>query len=128
MASNVQIVLDPLAIARMTMPGGMVDFFIGRKAKTVAVVAQGLAPHDTGTLAASIKAKRVGFGWEVIADTPYSLAVHEGTRPHVIEPKHAKALRFPSKGGTIVYAKRVNHPGTKANPFLTTALESVIHF
>ena len=125
--STVQIVLDPAAIARMSMPGGTVDRAMGGTAQAVVAVAQGLVPRDTGTLANAISAQRTAVGWEVIADTPYALAVHEGSRPHVIEPK-GKVLRFPSKGGTIVYAKRVNHPGTRGNPFLTKAMESVVRF
>lgn len=40
-----------------------------------------------------------------------------GTRPHVITPKRARALRFVS-GGQVVFARRVNHPGTKATRFI----------
>jgi len=58
-----------------------------------------------------------------------------GTKPHIIEPKRAAALRFPSlyqpkttprgpgyKGsgkssGPIVFALKVHHPGTKARKF-----------
>lgn len=50
----------------------------------------------------------------------YALYVHEGTRPHVIRPKNAQALRF-NVGGREVFAKRVDHPGTKARPFLRNA-------
>lgn len=50
----------------------------------------------------------------------YALYVHEGTRPHVIRPRNAQALRF-NVGGREVFAKRVDHPGTKARPFLRNA-------
>ena len=50
----------------------------------------------------------------------YALYVHEGTRAHVIRPKNAQALRF-NVGGREVFAKRVDHPGTKARPFLRNA-------
>lgn len=45
----------------------------------------------------------------------------EGTPPHVIRPRRRKALRF-VVGGHVIYARHVNHPGTRANPFLTRAL------
>lgn len=47
-----------------------------------------------------------------------------GTEPHVIVPRRRrrKALRFTS-GGSVVFARRVQHPGSRANPFLTRALE-----
>jgi hypothetical protein len=37
-----------------------------------------------------------------------------GSKPHVITPKNAKALRFISREGEVVFTKRVNHPGTPA--------------
>jgi hypothetical protein len=44
-----------------------------------------------------------------------------GTEPHVITPRRRKVLRFVSHG-RLVYAVRVRHPGNRANPFLTDAL------
>lgn len=60
--------------------------------------------------------------------------VDDGTRPHVIRPRRAKRLRFSPggraktspgqirsgagrKGSGVVFAKQVNHPGTKARNF-----------
>lgn len=50
--------------------------------------------------------------------------VNDGTRPHLIRPKNAKALRF-RVDGKVVYAKVVRHPGTRARPFLDRALREV---
>lgn len=47
----------------------------------------------------------------------------EGTKPHVIEAKNAKALRF-EIGGQVLFRKRVNHPGTKPTHFWTNGVES----
>lgn len=47
-----------------------------------------------------------------------------GTPPHVIRPRRRKALRFISHG-RLVYATSVNHPGNRANPFLTRALDAI---
>lgn len=44
-----------------------------------------------------------------------------GTRPHVIRPKRGKALRFQT-GGRVVFARRVNHPGTPARPWFYPTL------
>lgn len=47
-------------------------------------------------------------------DVKYA-AIHEyggTTPPHIIEPKKASVLAFMGKGG-MVYAKKVNHPGSK---------------
>lgn len=53
----------------------------------------------------------------------YGDYVHEGTPPHVIRPKDKKALRWPGENG-FIFAKRVHHPGTKADPFLYEAAEN----
>lgn len=43
-----------------------------------------------------------------------------GTRAHEIRPKNAAALNF-SIAGRTVFAARVQHPGTKADPFMANA-------
>lgn len=75
-----------------------------------------------------------GASIEVDTDDEIYAYVHEGTRPHVIKPKRAKALRFQSghtaktrpgviksgSGGSFgptVFSRRVMHPGTKARRF-----------
>lgn len=56
--------------------------------------------------------------------TAYALDVHQGTPPHRIEPVRAQALRF-EVAGEVVFAAYVNHPGTRARPFLAEgAIES----
>jgi len=58
----------------------------------------------------------------VFANAEYAPFVELGTRPHTILPKRAQALRF-EKGGRWVFAKRVNHPGSKPYPFFYAELE-----
>lgn len=88
-----------------------------------------LAPVDTGRLRASGKIQYSGlFSFRpkatIIFDVDYAAAVNDGTRPHIIRPRNAQALRF-RIGGRVVYAKVVHHPGTRANPFLDRALREV---
>lgn len=120
--------LDQAALDHLLRdPGGPTDDYIAGLAHLTVSEAKGRAPVATGKLRDMIRAYREGGVWYVIADTDYSLAVHEGTRPHVIRRKPpGKVLRFPSRGGTIVYAPKVDHPGTAGQPFLTDALRSVI--
>ena len=51
--------------------------------------------------------------------------LESGTRPHVIVPRKKRALRFKASGG-VVFAKRVNHPGTKAQPFMVPGARKAI--
>lgn len=56
--------------------------------------------------------------------SPIALLHHEGTRPHIIRPRNARVLVFWSmRGGAhMVFAKQVNHPGTRPNRYLTDNL------
>jgi len=88
-----------------------------------------LCPVDTGRLRASIKgqAQRTWTlrpQFVVGSNVDYAEYVHDGTRPHVIRPRNARALRF-VVGGQVVYARVVHHPGTRAKPFLDRALREV---
>lgn len=127
MAERMVIDIYPGEIERMTMPGGMVDDYCRDTSIKVAELAQTLAPQgDTGQLAQQIRSRREGLFWTVEAYAPYALYVHEGTKPHVIEAKNVKVLRFPSSGGMVTFAQKVNHPGTQGRPFLTEALTAVV--
>jgi hypothetical protein len=57
----------------------------------------------------------------VSCDHPATLYVIYGTRPHVIKPVFKQALEFKVNGRTT-FAKKVNHPGTRANNFMLRAL------
>ncbi|QCG77091.1 tail assembly chaperone [Mycobacterium phage Bananafish] len=61
----------------------------------------------------------------VTAHAKYAAAVHEGTRPHVIRAKHAQALHFWWRGREV-FVRQVNHPGTRARPYLRNAGEAVV--
>lgn len=57
------------------------------------------------------------------SDDPIALLHHEGTQPHVIAARRKPRLVFFwPKVGRVVSFKRVNHPGTKPNRYLTDAL------
>lgn len=55
-------------------------------------------------------------------DAEHALSVHDGSRPHTIEAVRARALRF-TVNGRPVFARRVQHPGTRGYPFAELALE-----
>lgn len=106
-------------------PRGPVGIYLYRKALQIKSGARAQVGVDTGRLKGSIHIRRGrrGPGQYVEIGSPlnYALMHHEGTKPHVITPNTAKMLRF-SASGRIVYTKRVFHPGTKANRFLSDQL------
>lgn len=107
------------------------DIFAKGFVSTVSATAKTIAPVRTGRLKASIHPDPVRRSgpWRidtgVSADAPYAAPVHEGARPHVIRPRHARVLRFEVEG-RVVFARRVNHPGQRAQPFLTNAVHRVV--
>lgn len=60
------------------------------------------------------------FKKRLIMRAPHALFINEGTKPHVILPKNVPFLRF-VVGGRVVFAKKVNHPGTAKRPVLENA-------
>lgn len=79
-------------------------------------------PVDTGHLRRGITTK-IG-DMEVIVHTSnikYARGVEFGTRPHLIKPKNKKALYWKGAKHPV---KSVNHPGSKAKPYLIPAFES----
>lgn len=52
---------------------------------------------------------------------PYGIYVHEGTKPHIILPRQKKILRWSDGEGNYFFSRKVNHPGTKPDPFLYDA-------
>lgn len=74
----------------------------------------------TGDLMNSIKIVESSNSWEVGSDSKVAGYIEFGTRAHTITPKVKKVLRFfLSKIGDYVFTKKVEHPGTKADPILT---------
>ena len=49
---------------------------------------------------------------------PHAVFVHWGARPHTIRPKNKRALRWPAGGGQFNFARRVNHPGYRGDPWM----------
>lgn len=77
----------------------------------------------TGKLRASItRGQKSTWHHFVKASTPYARFVEEGTKPHPIEARRKSALRF-VQAGTLRFAKRVQHPGTKPTHFMAKAQE-----
>jgi HK97 gp10 family phage protein len=76
-----------------------------------------------GNLRQSIRSGVSGLGSGfVIVNAQYGLYVHEGTRPHVIRIVNKRVLANKRTGQ--FFGTKVNHPGTRANPFLQRAVDN----
>ncbi|MFD9223814.1 hypothetical protein ACFWDI_28375 [Streptomyces sp. NPDC060064] len=96
-----------------------IDDLMDRLGAMVEEDAKNIAPKKTGELAGSIRREVNNGRFRVGSDLDRALWMEEGTKPHVIRPKNAKALFW--EGAEHPYAL-VNHPGTQAQPFLRPAL------
>ena len=80
-------------------------------------------PVRTGRLRQSIQIRVRGDKVYIGPETEYDAFIEFGTRPHEIRAKKGKALAFKSGGQTVI-VKKVNHPGTKAQPYVRPAFEA----
>lgn len=114
--------------------------------------AQERVPRKTGNLARTIRVAEVDEARQSVRVTAggtglvgYAADVEFGTRPHVIVPRNKKALAWGSKSaktgkattrrlsgslrkGSVAssFARRVNHPGTRARPYLRPGAEQAL--
>lgn len=98
----------------------------------------------TGATRRAVRSGTVGnfssddFEAYVLCDSPVAAFLDGGTRRHTIEPRNKKILRWEVqgvrargaggrfvKGGSthVIWARRVNHPGTKATKFITGSID-----
>jgi HK97 gp10 family phage protein len=84
-------------------------------------------PVKTGNLRTSLGIKvesdRVIIGPNE-RQAPYGGYVEFGTKAHEIKPKSPTGVLVFKINGQKVFAKKVNHPGTKAQPYVRPAFEA----
>jgi hypothetical protein len=102
---------------------GPVGRDISKRADKILIGARRQVGVDTGALKASLRVTRHNRdprGQFVMVGSPlnYALMHHEGTKPHIITPNRSQYLVF-NKGGRVIYATSVRHPGTRPNRYLT---------
>jgi hypothetical protein len=97
-----------------------------------------LVPRRTGNLGRSIGIGAVTTRTaETVATANYAVFVELGTKAHTIVPRTKKVLRFavggnatlsgrPRTGGQVVFARRVRHPGTRAQPFMVPGAQKAV--
>ena len=76
----------------------------------------------TGHLRRSISTKMGDLEATIhTSNVKYAVIVEKGSKAHVIRPKNKKALYWKGASRPV---KMVNHPGSKAKPYLIPAFES----
>ena len=81
----------------------------------------------TGNLRRSIHLGRVtSTSAETIAGANYAAYVEFGTRAHEIRPRTKKVLRWKDGSGNVRFARRVQHPGTRKQPYMIPGAEAAI--
>ena len=81
------------------------------------------APKKSQKFAKSIDViPRPGGIIEIWADEIWKY-IEFGTNPHIIRPANKKALAFEIEGEKII-VKKVDHPGTRPNPFIRNVLNT----
>ncbi|MBT8160991.1 MULTISPECIES: HK97 gp10 family phage protein [Arthrobacter] len=87
------------------------------------------APKQSERLAKSIRYQRSlladGLKVKWTANTPYAKYVVEGTKPHDIVPKAARALHIMDAHGEAGFAAFAHHPGSKPNDFPKRAADAL---
>lgn len=86
--------------------------------KSMRMRVEGVGVHTEGFVGNAAKDPLTGF--------PYPQVIEHGSKPHIITPNAKKALRFVTKGGDVVFTKRVKHPGTKPRNVFKRAKEFAI--
>jgi len=99
-----------------------IDRALEKTSRKVELTASINAPKDTDRLANSSFSRRESrYRWVVGFSAEYAKPVEFGSEPHIITPTDADALHF-FVDGKEVFTKRVEHPGTPAQPFLRPAI------
>lgn len=124
MSASVRV--DASALQRLLgANGGPGSRLLLRKAERVAALARVYSADHGSIPEGIIVGPVVDKSVKVISTNIHTVLVHNGSRRHFIRPVPSRRpggyLRF-IQNGRVRYAKVVNHPGYKGDPFLTRAL------
>ena len=72
------------------------------------------SPHRSFRMRSETSVTPEGLTATALIDTEYASFVSEGTRPHLILPRRRRFLSWLGPQGRV-FARRVNHPGTRPN-------------
>ena len=102
----------------------IVDRVVGMVANYLSPQVVKEAPWKEGALKKNVsRGERTSpLYWIISIGVNYWRPVQFGSKAHIIEAKNKSYLVFQTADGWV-RAKKVNHPGTKANPFITRAID-----
>ena len=104
----------------------IVDEVLTRTIVEADSICQREAPVDTGTLRRSIGTAHPKKGTVCLtSNVKYWAAVQYGTSAHTIRAKNKKLLAWQCEDKKWHFARKVNHPGTEANPFVTRTVKKL---
>lgn len=108
---------------------GVEERLVEEVAESALGAARQLVPVRSGRLSRSLRIEPRGrLERHVVmggARAPHAPYVEHGTRPHLIRPRRARALRF-EVDGEIIYARLVHHPGTSPMEVMARAAEEAL--
>lgn len=110
---------------------GLVGRDLDRRAALVQRAAIAQSGLRTGALKADIHREWVPsrpgrLTIRIGSNVKHALVHHEGADPHVIRARNVRVLRYINKHGQVVFAQSVNHPGHRANKYLTDNLRLAV--
>ena len=88
-------------------------------------LAQSRVTVKSGKTKASIRVKNASMRKAAVEAKGGARFLEAGTKAHVIKPKRFRALKW-NTAGQPMFAKKVNHKGSKAKPFLRRSGRDVL--
>jgi hypothetical protein len=127
MADRVDVPSEPGFSEVFRSRDGIVGRDLSARATRVQLAAKSQAGVRTGLLRRDITknwttTSGADLAIRIGSSRRYALVHHDGSSPHVIRPRSAKALRWVNADGDVVFARSVQHPGTRANRYLSDNL------
>ncbi len=129
--SNGKVVFDEKAMFDLlnNPKTGAVGNYLQKIGLEIKYGARAMVGVRTGALKASLYYRqglrgRVQYV-QVGSNVKHAYMHHEGTRRHQIRGNAGRLLRI-NAGGKVIYVRKVNHPGTKPNRYLTTPMKKAV--
>lgn len=122
-------IYTPVLDRMLNSPSGETGRLMARIGRQIQAGGKARVRKRSGRLARSIKVSQYrdtrGQVVKVGSNLKYAYYEHEGTRPHVINPRRGRVVTFRS-GGRRVFARVVLHPGTRGSRFLVEPMRAAV--